>query len=247
MGTVLLEWVYYHEVLARFGLRHWRRYKGSEYHGYPVQHPPMCSERPLFAPLECPGPPKLVHKLLFQFAVVCETVVPPSDPMSKTIEYRNRLKMLELDIETTPINMLAEPADPETMTAHAMMVLELYQIASIVYLNRASGDTFGQSMKMEQLIDRGFSIFAELKHCERTFPLLILGIEARADERRQSVLELMSRSENVPPKRSLQCLRNLLQALWVQDDLHTERDNKIDYMERMSNVVSLSEALPHFA
>lgn len=247
MGTVLLEWVYYHEVLARFGLRHWRRYKCSEHHGYPVQIAPACSKRSLFGPLECPGAPNLVHKLLARLAQVCETILPPSDPMSKTIEYRTRLKTLELDIESTPVTMLAEPANPETMTAHVMMVLELYQIASIVYLNRASGDVFGQSVKVEQLIERGFSIFPELEYCERGFPLLILGVEARADERRLSILELMSRSEKAPPKRSLHCLRELLQAMWIQDDLYTVGDKKIEYMEKMSTVVSASEALPHFS
>lgn len=240
MGKILLEWVYYHEVLARFGLRHWRRYKG---HGYPVQQPPVCE----FGPITCPGVPNLVHKFLAHFARVCETVLPPSDPMSKTIEYRHRLKTLELDIENTPVTMLAEPADPEKMTAHAIMVLELYQIGSIIYLNRASGDVFGQREKVEQLIDRGFSIFPKLEYCERTFPLLILGIEAQSDERRLAVLSLMSRSEKAPTKQNLHCLRELLQAMWVQNDLHTEGDKHIEYMERMSTVVSASEALPHFS
>lgn len=121
--------------------------------------------------------------------------------------------------------------------------MELYRLAMLVYLNRASGNLLNQSHKTQQAIDKAFSIFSALDSCGRQFPIFILGCEARSDDQRAVVLDLMSRTERKVSSRSYNYARLLLQATWAQDDLG---NGNTDYWDKLSYVISCCRIMPPF-
>ena len=96
---------------------------------------------------------------------------------------------------------------------------------------------------MRSRIEKSLLIFSRAATLQRQFPLLILGCEARTDEDRMVVLDLMSRTEKNTGIRNLQCMRGIIQSLWAQDDL---AEKEIGYTEKMRAVLSSSGILPSF-
>lgn len=120
---------------------------------------------------------------------------------------------------------------------------ELFKLSLLVYLERTLGDSPGQSAKLRKMINKAFSTFSELKALPWRFILLILGCEARSDEDRIVVLDLISRTENSNSVRSLQSMKGTIESLWAQDDLW---DQELNYTDKFTAVVSSSEILPSF-
>jgi hypothetical protein len=123
------------------------------------------------------------------------------------------------------------------------LVLELYQLAMLVYLNRANPKLSPPS-RTQQQIDRGFEIFTQLHSCPRQFPIFILGCEARSDDQRAVILDLICKTEEGVSTRSFNYCRELLQALWAQDDLAS---GDIDYLDKLSYVICCCKIVPTFA
>ncbi len=121
-----------------------------------------------------------------------------------------------------------------------LLILELYQLAMLVYLNRAN-PRLNPASRTQMQIDRGFEIFAQLRSCERQFPVFVLGCEARSDEQRAVLLDLISRTEKGVASRSFNYGRRLSQAVWAQDDL---ADGELDYLDKLSNAMSRCRIVP---
>lgn len=136
---------------------------------------------------------------------------------------------------------------PSSPTAHtnpeAPLLIELYQLAMLVYLNRTSDKLLNQCLRTQKHIDRAFTILANLSACDRQFPVFVFGCEARCDEQRAVVLDLMARAEEAPSSRSFHYVRVILQALWAQDDL---AGGGIGYWDKLSYVISCCRILPSF-
>lgn len=123
------------------------------------------------------------------------------------------------------------------------LITELYRLAVLVYLDRASDNLLNQGAKAQEQIDRAFTILAQLRSCERQFPIFILGCEARSDDQRAVVLDLIDRTEKGVSSRSCNHLRLLLQAIWTQDDLAVREAN---YWDKVSYIISCCNILPTF-
>ena len=130
------------------------------------------------------------------------------------------------------------------------MIVELYQLATLVYSTRVlESEGGGRAVPgpprdLAPVLDRAFGLLDRIGTCQRFFPLFILGAEARTDERRRLLLGLVARTErrfNVGP---MGCLREALRAAWVQDDLHADDDVVIKYTHRISAVISIGRTLP---
>ena len=130
-------------------------------------------------------------------------------------------------------------------SADTSLVMELYRLAILVYLSRASGISLrGQSTRTQQHIDKGFTILARLGSCDQQFPVFILGCEARSDDQRALVLDLISRTENSNSSRSFNLVRALLQASWAQDELGK---GDLNYCDGMGYIMSCCKIMPSFA
>jgi len=123
--------------------------------------------------------------------------------------------------------------------------LKLFVLSALVYLERASKQFSGQSPKIETWVARAFCIFSQMQTCNNPFPLFIIGAEATTDSRRQAIIEIVERTEQLGGMRSLACVRNLIKSIWVQDDLHIEQN--LDYIRKLDFVLNSSDILPTLA
>jgi hypothetical protein len=153
-------------------------------------------------------------------------------------EHKSFLKILDWRIRSMELPATADGS------ADTPLVMELYRLAILVYLNRASDNLRGQSTRTQQHIDKGFTILARLGSCDRQFPVFILGCEARSDDQRALVLDLISRTENSNSSRSFNLVRALLQASWAQDELGK---GDLKYCDGMGYIMSCCKILPSFA
>ncbi|KAM5354782.1 hypothetical protein ACJ41O_001428 [Fusarium nematophilum] len=253
-ASVLLEWVYYHEVLARFTLRHWRRsdvQRGVNNHFYGMQ--PYLPGTPLrlqddvsVVHIQEPLPNKELFGPLRALYEVAAVVLPAADPFTQTIQYKARIEELKEGVEGIKIPSITDPS-LSGLERCAAAKAEVYRLSTLIYLSHATGDDLIPPPEMALLVDRAFDIFSMTHICERPFPLLILGCDAHTDEQRLLILDLISATEKSRPLRDLECLRRFLHAVWTQDDLCAEAGVKVNYMEKLSAVISSNDIMPPFA
>ncbi|CAI7572340.1 unnamed protein product [Penicillium palitans] len=240
--NTLLDWVYYHDVLSRFSLTHW--------HPPAIDRPPVDLDDPidtLSLPVNTDPCMEITHstqspfiKILKSLTEVCNLVATTLTHMSPSEEadFKSYLKILAWKIRSISISDTIIDENP-SMAA----LVELFQLATLIYLNRAFGNILESTAETQQRVERAFGIFSELSSCERQYPLFILGCEARTDAERYIILDLISRTEKGGSSRSLFITKKLIQAIWVQDDLS---QGEIDYTEKLSAIMSCCTILPTF-
>lgn len=245
----LFDWAYYYEVLARFSALHWRpQSKVESPHSPPDQASALRADTIDQKMTTCDAFPAR-NRALILLSEVCKAVLPSSDPMSRTTAYRERIAALKQEVEYggafgPPLSQTIPGLNPDMATRGEIMA-QLHQIAMLIYLSRATDDRAQTAGRLESFIDRGMATLTALSHCDRPFPILILGFEARDDGERTAVLDLIARTRRNPyPKHRLECVRNFLQGVWNQMDLHAEDGVGIDYLETLTAVVSTSEIIP---
>ncbi len=164
------------------------------------------------------------------------------DPRSQSDEYRDRLKILEEKIGDISI----EP-DPAGLSTDATLAVEVYQTATQVYLARASQSPLETPTNLDYLVDMAFDGPIQTCACPHFFPLFILACEARTDDRRTAILNLIDRNETTNGRlRSKEWLRNIIQSVWVHQDLHADSELLVNYAGVMSTVISSSNTVPSF-
>lgn len=150
-------------------------------------------------------------------------------------DHQSYLKVLEWDIKNISVETMADD------NLDALLMVQVFQLATLVYLNGMSNNVTYHGPKTQEHIDNAFSIFSRMSLCPRQFPIFILGCEARRDDQRATVLDLMARTETSDSSRSFRHVRVLLQAVWAQDDLLR---SGINYRDRLGNVISRCHNLP---
>ncbi|KAK1979556.1 fungal-specific transcription factor domain-containing protein [Colletotrichum cereale] len=248
-GPIMLEWVYYHEVLARFSIRHWRR-RGTEVSGrlYRTELPSYLRierERWNAATELIQWQRSVVHQTLFAplhlLSRVAAEVLPSQDPTTRQEAYKIKVARLREEIRNLKV---PTPSGPVTQRIAAKA--EVFRISALVYLSRSTNQDVLRPSELHLLVDKGLCLMKNMSLCERPLPLLILGCEARTDIERLRILDLVSSTETRTPWREVHFMRTLLQALWIQDDLDYESNIELDYTEKLSAIFNASEFLPHF-
>ncbi|TDZ32584.1 putative oxidoreductase [Colletotrichum spinosum] len=240
--AVLLDWVYYNDVLARFSLRHY--------------HPENLDKSARV--LACDLPTSALHTTVFDVRITPSTAPSPMMPLVGLLsevcdalsapikalatsehadDHRNFVKVLEWKIRSTKVSEFFQGS------ADSLLFAELFQLALLVYLNRASENLLKQGPKVKKYIDGAFSIIAKMDVCHRMFPLFVFGCEARSDEQRAAILDIASRSEKDVAARSFNHFRLLLQAIWAQDDLC---EGELNYWDKLTRVISRCTIPPTF-
>ncbi|KAH8658074.1 fungal-specific transcription factor domain-containing protein [Xylariales sp. PMI_506] len=241
----LLGWVYYHNTLAQFSMHHWHP-KQSTLNATFIRRPDphilghasLMTYRPALASPH-PG-----HAILNLLSETCDTLIDPWDPRSRDEQYHNHLRELERRID----RVVVRPTQDKYKEApEAAMATELYQIATQIYLLRASQGPREPSPKLEALISQAYAVPIQRHTCHHFFPLFILACEARTDERRATVLELIDRTDRDKRVGSIRVIRTGIQSIWVQQDLHADEDLLVNYLGLLRAVISSSTSLPSFA
>lgn len=153
-------------------------------------------------------------------------------------EHKSFLKILDWKVRNLSAADIADDS-----TSDGLMTAEVYKLAVLVYLGRASDDILGQSLVTQQYIDQAFAHFTQMDSCRRQFPLFILGCEARSDEQRAIILDLISRTDATVASRSVEHITILMQATWAQEDL---ANGNINYTDKLNYVFSCCRNVPSF-
>ncbi|KAL9082952.1 MAG: hypothetical protein Q9165_008715 [Trypethelium subeluteriae] len=222
--ATLLDWVHYHDVLARFPLLYWKREGAPEL---------PSAQTDLFC-LKVSNLPPPIFSMLDLLSQVCDTVSNGAIPSSNVDDYKGFLEVLEWRIRSLPIRK--GPDDNDHISDDATLVMQLYQLAILLFLNRSFEGLIDQSIRTQQHVDRAFAILAQLKSCKQQFPIYVIGSEARTDEQRAIVLDIISRMEKMGSSRCLNYCKRILQAVWAQDDLADGKD--ISYRDKLTSVIS---------
>lgn len=129
------------------------------------------------------------------------------------------------------------------------IIAELYHLATLVYLFNGSASSCTLNHQLDGLIDRGFYLIRKLSTCERSFPLLILGSEARNDEERMLLLELIHKTGAKHNDSSLMRIKAGLEMVWSQRDLEADEDeySELSYLHRLDAIISSACTLPFFS
>ncbi|EED15835.1 hypothetical protein TSTA_009570 [Talaromyces stipitatus ATCC 10500] len=237
----LLGWVEYHMVMSRFSIRHWyikeESIKGIK-NSVPVDQG-TCQLRKVKDVSYCS------HEILRYLNIMFEMIRQPTDLLYHSNEYENSLRCLE--------NRIANivPSAPEgisdTMSGLStawVATIELFKLAALIYLKRASRNFSGTSPQIDAMVERAYILLDDLEAVSLAFPLLIIGCEARTDEQRMRILEHIERAMTTSSLSSLHGLQIILQQIWVQDDLAL--DYELDYLNRLDAVITSYRIMPSF-
>ncbi|KAK1143773.1 hypothetical protein N8T08_006174 [Aspergillus melleus] len=233
--SILLDWVYYHDVLSRFSELHWRSEKDI------VIAPACSSEYPWKTAI--PSTVSNFATTVRLLSDLCDTVAArplQMAPAEQLSHYIANIQILAFRIRHIPMSM---PGDEAIISPKYATMTELFQLSMLVYLNRATGNLLEPSHMTEQRIHQGLAILSQLDTCERQFPLLVLGCEARTDEERVRILDLIERTEESTSSRSSFLVKTLITSIWVQNDL---AGGQLDYMEKLSSLISCCNIMPTF-
>ncbi|KAK0379382.1 hypothetical protein CLIM01_03233 [Colletotrichum limetticola] len=237
----LLSWAYYHETQSRFALHHWRHKSfvpTTSVKQNPLLQNPQCPPLTRYRP-----PVNPTYAILNLLSEVCDTLVDPRDPRSQDESYQNQLK----DLGGRVRDISVKPAIPSASDPEAAFAIELYQMATQIYLVRASQSPWEPPANLDALVEAAFAGPVQSCTCEHFFPLLILACEAQRDEQRIGIINLIERTQRDVRIRSIQAVKNTIQSIWVQQDLHKDDDVLVDYLGTLSSAISSSNTVPSFA
>ena len=185
--------------------------------------------------------------MLTLLSQVCDTVsssVIPSHTSDSLDDYKGFVQVVDWRIRSLPISPTSDDDDYTHVSDQQTLTMFLYQLSLLLLLNRSSNGLIDKPIKTQQLIDKAFSIFARLSSCKQQFPIHVIGCEARTDEQRALILDIISRTENMSSSRSFNYTKRILQAVWAQDDL---RDgNNLGYHDKLNWVISHCMIVPAF-
>ncbi|KAG8168375.1 hypothetical protein KVR01_001124 [Diaporthe batatas] len=237
--AVLLDWVYYHDVMMRFTLRHWNGEAMVLPSNTTSAWTLLCSYTQVFVEQlpkidlkrscisQQPSSTSALPELLSEF---CELM-----PGQAIDDHKSILKALDWRIRTVPVLLKPDEA------AKMMTIIELYRLAALVYIHRASSNLLNQESQAQRDIDEGFMLLSKMDACERQFPIFVLGCEARTDGQRKIIMDLILRTEKRVTSRSFNHVTALLHAVWAQDDL---ADVQINYGNKLTAVISRCAIVP---
>ncbi|KFA50020.1 hypothetical protein S40293_11018, partial [Stachybotrys chartarum IBT 40293] len=233
--ALLLEWVHYHEVLARFSLLHWKR----------EEAPKIPSNSTDLAWSQFSTLPQLISSMLSLLSQICGVASSGkilAESGDDTDDYMGFLEVMDWRIRSLSTPMVSE--DDGTAAADAALVLQLYQLAMLIYLHQTFDGRIKQTNSTQQHIDKAFELLPRLRSCKQQFPIFIIGCEAQTDEQRAIVLDAISRMERMSFSRSYTHCKGIMQAVWAQHDLSSR--NRISYCDKLTSVITTCVNVPMF-
>jgi hypothetical protein len=186
------------------------------------------------------------QELMDAISQLVKNVKTPDDKLYATGEYKSALAGLKSWLKNLSQTFEAHGVDftPERRQT-IELIAELYRLAALVYLERVGRGASRYSLEVEMLLEDSFVILEKLDRCERPFPLFIVACEAQTDAQRQVVLDILNKTKTVRPCGNLYSTKVLVEAAWIQDDLHEEHE--LSALAKYNAIMSTYRRLPSFA
>ena len=184
-------------------------------------------------------------EVLDAISKVCDNVLDCNDPEFGSEQHIETLDRLERRLKyATQYIEDGNAPDQTQQDERAVRIAELYRLAGLIYLYRGAQRLPPGSSKVKTVVNAAFETAARLEACDRAFPIFIIGCEARFDEERLQMLDLVRKTQASGTVGNIAQAQQLMEAVWRQDDLDTE--NEMDYVKVLEAVISMSRELPSF-
>jgi hypothetical protein len=241
--SVFLDWIYYHEALSEFTVRHWKvPYEGCGF--APIARSAEALDgigRQIDEGIGCPT------EVLELLVHACrQAIVPPWPEMEYTAAELERARVLEQRISTAVGDFGPIPTPTTTTRNRRTMVSDLHRVACLIYVNRAVHRVSGTEFRHRRLIREGILLLGELETCQTAWPLFVIGCEAFDDEQRLAILHVCERSLRDSRQRSshIDSTQRLVEAVWNQRDLN---EGQVEYITILDAVIGGLAFMPLFA
>ncbi|PTB34996.1 uncharacterized protein TrAFT101_008116 [Trichoderma asperellum] len=242
----LMDWIYYHEVMSEFSLRHWAEADAIDKF--------------------CKGPLAIrPSKIFFSGSMASDGVTCPIDVLDLVrhickrpspngdshIPYDNtdmmRIQHLRQNLYGTVGEYGTFHGDFESSLSRQDMINALYRYAALIYLNRTVSFVSTSSFSHRRLVREGILLLQNLGFCEGTWPLFVIACEANEDEQRLQILNILHNTSRELRQRSdhVILIQHMVEAVWNQNDLTIDSD--VNYGRILNAIISKAPALPLFA
>ncbi|KAF2663652.1 hypothetical protein BT63DRAFT_108716 [Microthyrium microscopicum] len=245
-ARIILDWLFYHDTLSRFSALHWAR-----------STPGMrecVSDAQVKQAVRLSGDSSKIISSAGCSAAVLEAIAgiselaQPKAHGSGLSSFERLMKIDQLERKLQFVKQYVsvdESSEAFPIENAATKIAELYRLAGLIYLNGACRNHAFVSPRAQCDIEAGFNILADLDTCERAFPLLIIGCEARSDEERLLILDILRRTRESRKIGNFALTQQIIEASWAQDDLDPEK--ALNYVEKFDAIMNTYGNLPCFA
>lgn len=241
--AVILDWVYYYDVLSKFSVRHFDRSTMGTL---------LCAKKKHISYTEMNSPDKayIVPTMGCSLEVMnaisdiidVGLIDEPDDARIEILDkMERRLKFARQELRISLLD------DPSSLIEYERVkdIAELYRLAGLIYLHRAGRRTPSTSYALQSHVNEAFEIIKRLESCERTFPLFIISCEARTDAQRAIVLKVVAKNRQKPLAANTLRVWGFVGRFWAQDDLDVEQN--VEYETKITSALSSTNSLPAFA
>ncbi|KAK2805124.1 hypothetical protein FQN50_006369 [Emmonsiellopsis sp. PD_5] len=252
-GTDLLAlWVHYHDVLARFSVRHWRwdatvTSAVLQTTDVATKFVSPISEKKIIGTFGCS------MEMMNLISRIC--ALPPDATALANLSPKEQEEMSAIEHDLLTIQQ--EPTQPhipstETETGIDLRSREIklaafYRLGMLIYFERVMRNNSGPSARVDRWAGEAFAILREIDLWARPLPLFFVACEAHAEEQRAVILSLLTRKQRREFQRPLDCFQRLIEAMWVRYDLYGDDGRQLNYAEALNSVTAMSNLLPAFA
>ncbi|KIW40054.1 hypothetical protein, variant [Exophiala oligosperma] len=242
--SIFLDWIYYHEVLAEFTVRHWKvPYEGCGW--APTARSLSVTERSVLEAENNIGCPINVLQLVVR---ACrQAIVTKPFETEPTNDHTEDTNTLEHSISQAVGNYGPIHVESTTSTDQNTVISDLHRIACLIYVNRAVHCVSGTEFRHKRLVREGILLLTKMQTCQYAWPLFIIACEAIGDDQRLAVMDVFEQSQKDRRRRSshIHFIQHTVEAMWNQQDLNTE--NQVDYLTIFNAVVGGVPFIPPFA
>ncbi|KAH8807363.1 fungal-specific transcription factor domain-containing protein [Xylogone sp. PMI_703] len=241
--AILLNWIYYHEVISEFGLRHW----AQSYERVDIckQGPSARSRQVKSGSINVVNTIGCSIDVLDLLSIICRLQMPNSngdapysiDKINDICEDLEKLSMRHLNLR-----LLGDTVESSRGTQMA----ELHQLAALIYLNRIMRGYSGEEYRHKRIVRESLLLLEKLEVCESPWPLFIIACEACEDAQRLTILKVLDKTQREQGwSNKFSLIQQLVEAIWNQSDL--DECYEVDYATRMNAVISAVPFLPAFS
>ncbi|KAI5456939.1 fungal-specific transcription factor domain-containing protein [Mariannaea sp. PMI_226] len=216
--ALIVDWIFYSDVMYKFSIRHWEN-KNIDQIQLASQEkilskPMFAAERQIIVPtLGCS------LELLDILCHLIDAVLEDSDPDYQSMDHMKRLRSFELRLQSLEQRHTGALGDNIVKMTHQILIADLFSLATLTYLYRLAAGEPADCEKVARTLGKAFSVLRQLEYCERPWPLFVLALEARTDEQRAIILRVLQGSLERKPLGTMALVNRMIHDAWVQQDL----------------------------
>jgi hypothetical protein len=183
-------------------------------------------------------------EVLCSLSCLLNTTLNTTDDSEVKYDLRKTERRLRFCRQEIPWEALDGRVSPPQI-AHIYDVAELYRLSGIIYYHRVCCEATATDQALLEAEADAFRILGGMRYCEKPFPLLIVGCQARTDMQRAMVLRVVRDTIRICFSESVMRVRKCLERFWAQEDLDTGKE--IGYAVKMAALLRSADGWAIFA